>query len=251
MTISIPRLEFSQRLARFVAGMTSVVSYPKRCRLWGNSQYRGNCDGRLFLGLVLRYGARRVGDPMMGSGTTRDVVEWLNAQTGAHIDYWGGDLRTGFNLSRDDLPGPFDFVWVHPPYWKIIRYSDHADDLSTINEYTSFVRKLAVCLDRCYTALTPGGRLAVLIGDVRRSGVYTPIVRDVLNFEGLGSVCSILIKVQHNCRSDSKQYASFQDVRIAHEYCVVFQKPMQAQADAEPEPSTKRNPIRSEASSRC
>ena len=41
-------------------GMTSVVSYPSRCHLWGRSGYRGNCDGRLIRDLVLRYKARRV-----------------------------------------------------------------------------------------------------------------------------------------------------------------------------------------------
>lgn len=226
MTKSISRQQLLDRLARFQASMTSVVSFPRRCRLWGDSRYRGNCDGRLFLGLVLRYDARRVGDPMMGSGTTRDVVEWLNTHANAGIDYWGSDLQRGFNLLREDLPGTFDFVWVHPPYWNIIQYSDHADDLSTIAEYPDFVRKLSVCLRRCYLSLAPGGRLAVLIGDVRRSGVYTPIVRDVLNLDDwLGTICSILVKVQHNCRSDSKAYAAFADVRIAHEFCIVFRKP--------------------------
>lgn len=59
-------------------GMTSVVSYPNRCNLWGDLRYRGNCDGRLFKNLVLRYRAKRVGDPMAGSGTTRDVIAGLN-----------------------------------------------------------------------------------------------------------------------------------------------------------------------------
>ena len=58
--------------------MISVVSYPNRCSEWGDSRYRGNCDGQLFKNLVLRYGASRIADPMMGSGTTRDVVEGLN-----------------------------------------------------------------------------------------------------------------------------------------------------------------------------
>jgi hypothetical protein len=58
--------------------MTSVVSYPTRCSLWGDARYRGNCDGRLFKNLVLRYRAKRVADPMLGSGTTRDVVAGLN-----------------------------------------------------------------------------------------------------------------------------------------------------------------------------
>ena len=51
--------------------MTSVVSYPNRCSLWGDSRYRGNCDGRLFKDLVLRYRATRVADPMVGSGTPK------------------------------------------------------------------------------------------------------------------------------------------------------------------------------------
>ena len=38
---------------------------------------------------MLRYGAKRVADPMMGSGTTRDVVNWLNEKVNAEIKYWG------------------------------------------------------------------------------------------------------------------------------------------------------------------
>lgn len=206
-------------------GLTgSVVSYPDRCQLWGDGRYRGNCDGRLFLGLVLRYQAKRVADPMMGSGTTRDVIAWLNRTKRTAIRFWGADLRTGFNLLRQPLPGEFDFIWVHPPYWNIIRYSDHPDDLSNIDEYAAFRLRLKLCLCRCAAALSPRGRLAVLIGDVRRQGSYTPIVRDVLNMEGLlGQVRSIIVKQQHHCRSDTRSYAAMDDVPIRHEYCVVFQ----------------------------
>jgi hypothetical protein len=80
-----------------------------------------------------------------------------------------------------------------------------------------------VCLKRCYDALLPGGRLAVLIGDMRRRGQYTAIIKDVLNFP-YGEVRSIIIKVQHNCTSDRKFYGKLQDPPIKHEYCVVFKK---------------------------
>lgn len=202
----------------------SVVSYPTRCSLWGDGGFRGNCDGRLFLGLVLRYQAQRVADPMMGSGTTRDAIQWLNRERHTSIRFWGADLRTGFNLLRQDLPGKYDFVWVHPPYWNIIRYSEHVDDLSTADDYPTFCRRLRLCLSRCVSALLPNGHLAVLVGDVRRQGAYTPIVRDILNMDELGRVRSIIIKVQHACRSDHKEYAPMQDVPIRHEYCVIFQK---------------------------
>lgn len=206
-------------------GMTSLVSYPDRCPLWGDARYRGNCDGRLFKDLVLRYRARSVADPMMGSGTTRDVIEGLNCTRGEPVRYWGGDLKSGFNLVTMDLPGRFDFVWIHPPYWNIIRYSNDVADLSGVDSYAEFRRMLEICLRRCSAALVPGGRLAVLVGDVRRRGTYTPIVRDVLGWEGeLGELRSVIIKAQHHCRSDSVGYAPMEDVPIRHEYCVVFKK---------------------------
>lgn len=207
--------------------MTSLVSYPERCSLWGDAGYRGNCDGRLFLSLVLRYNAKRVADPMMGSGTTKDVITWLNRYRGTNIRFWGGDLRTGFNLATRNIPGEFDFVWLHPPYWNIIRYSDHPDDLSNCEHYGAFFTKLADCLRRCYSALLPGGRLAVLVGDVRRKGVYIPICREVMYLAGeLGELRSVIIKAQHNCRSDATRYSRMEDVPIKHEYCIIFKRPL-------------------------
>jgi hypothetical protein len=205
--------------------MTSVVSYQDRGP-WGNPKYRGNCSGRLIKNLILRYSARRVADPMQGSGTSRDVVEGLNKCKKTGISYWGGDLREGFDLTMQDLPGKFDFVWIHPPYWNIIRYSNkNPNDLSNCDSYEEFRRLLMVCLKRCYEALELGGRLAILIGDVRRSGKYTPIVKDVLNLP-IGEIRSIIIKLQHNCTSDRKMYGKMEDVPIKHEYCVIFKKPV-------------------------
>jgi hypothetical protein len=63
----------------------------------------------------------------------------------------------------------------------------------------------------------------VLIGDVRRKGKYTPIVKDVLNFPQ-GELRSIIIKVQHNCTSDRRAYGKIEDPPIKHEYCIVFKK---------------------------
>jgi hypothetical protein len=212
--------------------MTSVVSYPSRCSLWGDFRYRGNCDGRLFKNLVLRYHARKIADPMAGSGTTRDVIEGLNRYKKAGIEFWGGDLRQGFDLTRQELPGRFDFCWIHPPYWNIIRYDSGENDLSNVEDYEQFRQLLMLCLKRCYDALEPGGRLAVLIGDVRRQGRYTAVIKDVLNFP-YGEIRSVIIKVQHNCTSDRKQYGKLEDPPIKHEYCVVFRKTAEAVAHKE------------------
>lgn len=205
----------------------SVVSYPDRAKQWGDGRYRGNCDGRLFLNLVLQYGPRRIADPMMGSGTTRDVIAGLNTKRTAPLEFWGGDLNMGFDLTRDSLPGKFDLVWLHPPYWNIIEYGNGPSDLSAIGDYAQFLTRLTDCLCRCFDALNPGGRLAVLIADVRRSGKYYPLGRDVMNLDSkLGDVRSVIIKTQHNCRSDSRSYYRLEDPRIRHEYCIVFKRPV-------------------------
>jgi hypothetical protein len=214
--------------------MTSVVSYPNRGP-WGDHRYRGNCSGRLIKNLILRYGAQKVCDPMEGSGTSRNVVEGLNKYKKTGISYWGGDLRNGFDLTKRNLPGKFDFVWIHPPYWNIIRYSNKTGDLSNCESYEEFRKLLTICLKRCYEALETGGRMAVLIGDVRRKGRYTPIIKDILAFP-YGELRSIIIKVQHNCTSERKRYGKLEDVPIKHEYCVIFKKPVeQSQALSRPE----------------
>ena len=109
---------------------TSVITASNRYNRWGSNRYRGNSDGRLFADLALLYNAKSIADPMMGSGTTGDCVNDLNAH-GANINYWGGDLNQGFNLITDDIPGKFDFIWIHPPYWNLIRYSQREGDLSS------------------------------------------------------------------------------------------------------------------------
>jgi hypothetical protein len=214
--------------------MTSVVSYPNRGP-WGDHRYHGNCSGRLIKNLILRYGAQKVCDPMEGSGTSRDVVDGLNKYKKTDISYWGGDLKDGFDLTKQNLPSKFDFVWMHPPYWNIIQYSNRPGDLSNCESYEEFREFLTVCLERCYKALKVGGRMAVLIGDVRRKGQYTPIIKDILAFP-YGELRSIIIKVQHNCTSERKRYGKLEDVPIKHEYCVIFKKPVEeSQALSRPE----------------
>ena len=222
-TLLMPPHESNAYKPERLAG--SVVSYPSRCQLWGEAGFHGNCDGRLFKSLVELYKPKSVADPMFGSGTTRDVIDGMNRHCNANIKFWGNDLRFGFNLQRDPLPGRFDLVWLHPPYWNIVRYSDKPADLSTCEDYQEFLKRLRGCLRRCHDALNPGGRLAVLFADVRRRGVYYPLVRDVLAMEGtIGQLRSVIIKMQHNCRSDSKTYNAIEDARISHEYCAVFKR---------------------------
>lgn len=206
--------------------LTSFVSYPERCPLFGDGRFRGNCDGRLFLSLVWHYKALSVADPMMGSGTTKDGVNWLNAQYRGSIDYWGGDLSSGFDATAESPPGEFDLVWLHPPYWDIITYSDNPRDLSAKVSYVQYLSRLFKSLAQAAKAVRPGGHLAVLLGDIRRRGNYFNPAWEIWagGPPGLGCLASVIIKAQHACGSDRVGYASLPDPRIMHETCLVFER---------------------------
>jgi len=206
--------------------LCSVVSYPDRGP-WGDASYRGNCSGYLVKDLILRFGCRSVFDPAEGSGTVRDVVAGINQFHMKSIDYEGRDLRQGWDILTGPLPEKqFDLVWYHPPYWDIVRYSDDPNDLSNCQSLEEFERKLNRSVERLFQAVNPGGILAVLIGDKRKDGKYYPLFRSLLFNPNIGELKALIIKVQHNCRSDSKGYPAKNPflIPIKHEYCLVFRK---------------------------
>ncbi len=206
--------------------MSSVVSYPDRGP-WGDHRYRGNCSGFLLKDLILRFGCKSIFDPAEGGGTTRDVVAGINQYLKKGIEYEGRDLRQGWNLITSPMPAKkYDFVFFHPPYWDIIRYSEDRYDLSNARTSDEFEAMLNLCVERLSTVVKPGGIMAVLIGDKRKSGQYYPLFRTLLMNEKIGRLKAIIIKIQHHCMSDRVEYGQSNPflIPIKHEYCLVFQR---------------------------
>ena len=206
--------------------LCSVVSYPDRGP-WGDSRYRGNCSGHLVKDLILRFDCQSVFDPTEGSGTVRDVVSGINKYLRQDIYYEGRDLKNGWDILTDPLPGrQFDLVWYHPPYWDIIHYSDNPKDLSTCTTLVDFEFRLNQSVEKLFHTVKPDGILAILIGDKRKEGNYYALFRTLLLNRNIGQLKAIIIKVQHNCRSDRAFYRSSNPflIPIKHEYCLVFQK---------------------------
>jgi len=208
--------------------LCSVVSYPDRGP-WGDPSFRGNCSGYLAKDLILRFGCQSVFDPAEGSGTVRDVVHGINRYRGKDIHYEGRDLSQG----RDVLTGPlpekqFDMVWYHPPYWDMIRYSGHDQDLSNCASLEEFEARLNRSVERLSGTLRPGGIMAILIGDKRKHGAYYPLLRTLLMNSKIKELRGIIIKIQHHCQSDKKEYGARNPflIPIKHEYCLVYQKPI-------------------------
>src|SRR5258707_516578 len=97
-----------------VPGLTSLYHKAERGN-YGDSRYPGNCSGELIKDLIRYFRPKTVLDPMTGSGTCRDVCDELD------IPCTSKDIRFGFDACDEtnytDI-GPFDFVWIHPPYWR-------------------------------------------------------------------------------------------------------------------------------------
>lgn len=204
--------------------MKSIVSYPERGE-GGSSSYRGNCSPLLLEDLFKFYQPKKVFDPMVGSGTTKDVCEKLG------IEYDVLDLNPkwgGWDALRDEIPGVYDMIFWHPPYANIIKYSGNmwgkpdGRDLSQIplEQYAEFIKKINLIETRLFTAVKKGGRLAVLVGDIKKNGRLYSMQRDMV---WLGTPEQVIIKTQHNCVSDSRTYSG-KFIPIVHEYLLIFRK---------------------------
>lgn len=209
--------------------MKSIVSYPDRGE-GGKSSYRGNCSPRLISDLIDQFQVREISDYMCGSGTTEDVAKQKGIVSHCY------DLNRGFDLVNMDIPERNKFVFWHPPYGDMIIYSgeQYSDkeveakygfdpkkfDLSRIRDWDEFVKAMNYCMIKQYASLDPGGRIAVLMGDMKRKGRLYSMLCDIVK---PGTIENIVIKAQHNCVSDGRSYAG-KFIPIVHEYLLICRK---------------------------
>lgn len=207
--------------------MNSILSYPYRGP-YGKSNYRGNCSGFVIKDLLEHYKPKNFLECFAGSGSGYDVANELGYSTSIHLDL--NNEFGNFNLLTDALPKGADFVFSHPPYWNIVKYSGpgnvwgtnvHKDDLSHINNYNEFITKLNYINKKIYNSMAIGGRHAILIGDIRKRGQYYSIIKDM---KWYGDLEAHLIKIQHNTKGQNKTYTSYNFIPIAHEHLLIFRK---------------------------
>lgn len=193
--------------------LTSIVSYPERGD-GGDSRYRGNCSPKLIEDLIGFFKPKEICDYMCGSGTTKAAAD--KAGIRSHLY----DLHSGFDIMNCDIPERPEFVFWHPPYWDIIQYSDvmykASDvmqkygydpkrlDLSRIESWDDFVKAMNYAMMKQFSALENGGRMAVLMGDIKKKGRLYSMLAEIVK---PGTLENIIIKAQHNCFSDRTQYS--------------------------------------------
>lgn len=209
--------------------LTSIVSYPERGE-GGNNRYRGNCSPKLVEDLIGFFRPAEICDYMCGSGTTKAAAD--KCGIGSHLY----DLHSGFDVMNCEIPERPGFIFWHPPYWDIVTYSDvmysatdvqnqygydpKQFDLSRIPDWENFVKAMNYAMLKQFSALEKGGRMAVLMGDIKKKGKLYSMLAEIVK---PGTLENIIIKAQHNCFSDKIQYSgSF--IPILHEYVMIVRK---------------------------
>lgn len=209
--------------------LTSIVSYPERGE-GGNNRYRGNCSPKLIEDLAGFFKPAEICDYMCGSGTTKAAADKLGIRSRLY------DLHSGFDIMNNEIRERPEFIFWHPPYWDIIKYSDvmykasdieerygydpRVLDLSRIPDWEKFVSAMNYAMMKQFTALEKGGRMAVLMGDIKKKGKLYSMLAEIVK---PGTLENIIIKAQHNCFSDRVQYSgSF--IPILHEYVMIVRK---------------------------
>ncbi|MGH7243416.1 MAG: hypothetical protein ACREJD_08380 [Phycisphaerales bacterium] len=212
-----------------VPSLTSLYHHEPRGP-YGDRRYPGNCSGYLIRDLLRYFGSSHVFDPMSGSGTCRDVCRELG------IECVSQDIHGGFDLCEpSEFFGEraqfsrhaFDFVWLHPPYWRQKLYAADSRDLSRTPTLDAFLGRYVLALAHSAYVLKPGGKLAVLMGDYSdRDAGFVPLTYHTkrLAFEcGLRQCCTDIIRFGHGASSARKTYRS-SFIPGLHDVCMVFEK---------------------------
>lgn len=204
---------------------TSIWSFKERGN-WATHKgdYRGNCPPQVPRNLILKYTREEdiVLDPFCGSGTSMIECKLLNRK-GIGIDVNVESLklakdRLNFeynttyepklikadstNLQRIIPNGKIDFIFAHPPYADIIKYSkDIKEDISRLN-LQEFLNQMSLFSKECFRILKKGKICSVLIGDIRKNKNVIPLGFYIMNiFIQAGFILKeIIIKEQHNCK---------------------------------------------------
>ena len=218
------KLPRSPQNASPVPGLTSLYHHDERGP-WGDRRYPGNCSGYLIRDLIRYFDVDRVLDPMMGSGTCRDVCRDLD------VPCLSLDIRLGHDACSPATfyrLTDFPFIWCHPPYYRQKLYTSDPRDLSQAVSPEAFYERYGRFLANCAGALAPGGILAVLMGDYSdREFGFLPLTYQTKRLAfaaGLRQHGTDIIRFSHGASSSGKVYRS-KFIPGLHDVCMLFEKP--------------------------
>ena len=235
---------------KFNLEKTSIWSFKERGN-WATHKgdYRGNCPPQVPRNLILKYTKENdiVLDPFCGSGTTMIECKLLDRK-GIGIDINEDTLKlaksrlnfsyktvyepklikgNSMNLQNTIPDNKIDFIFAHPPYADIIKYSkDIKDDISRLN-LQEFLNQMNLFSKECFRILKIDKICSILIGDIRKNKNVIPLGFYIMNiFIQTGfTLKEIIIKEQHNCKmTDYWKNKNNDFYLLAHEYVFILKK---------------------------
>lgn len=127
------------------------------------------------------------------------------------------------------------FIFMHPPYWDIIKFSKKKNDLSNAKSVDEFLKMFGAVLDNTVKFLEKGRYLAVVIGDKYSEGEWIPLgfyVMEEVKKQGL-KLKSTIVKNFDTTKGKMNQKELWRYRALAggfyifkHEYIFLFQKPV-------------------------
>jgi hypothetical protein len=144
-----------------VPHLTSLYHF-HRAGEYGDRKWPGNCGGNLIKDLLTYFKPGLCCDPMAGSGTCQDVCAELGVPCMAWDIHQGFDACNPKDFATEDM---FDFIWAHPPYWRMKLYADDPRDLSRSPTLEHFLVRYGQFIRNCARSLKRDGKLAILMGD--------------------------------------------------------------------------------------
>ena len=182
---------------------TTIWSFEERGK-WATHRgdYRGNCPPQVPRNLILKYTKENdiVLDPFCGSGTSMIECKLLNrkgigidvnvealklAQSRINFEYttsYEPKLIKGDSTNLQSIiPNEIDFIFAHPPYADIIKYSkDIKEDISRLN-LQEFLNQMSLFSKECFRILKKDKICSILIGDIRKNKNVIPLGFYIMN----------------------------------------------------------------------
>lgn len=163
--------------------LSSVWDFGNRDNYAGDANFYGNAPTQVVEQCILRLTKETdfVVDPMAGSGTTIDVCKAYNRKVKA-FDLTPTRKEVVQNDSRNIPLRDFstDLVFLHPPYWDMVKYSIKQNDISRL-PLNNFLDSMTQIINESQRILKKDKYLCILIGDIVRKGKFISLSRKLSN----------------------------------------------------------------------
>ena len=155
-----------------------------------------------------------------------------------------GDIRECVRTLPEE---EFRLVVTSPPYWRILNkspdhkvlservghglsvsYGDDPRDLGNIESYDEFVSELVQIFSGVSRLVTPGGHLAIVVGDFRHGSEFIPFHADLardLPAASTWGLQAVNVLAQNHKRLFPYGYPYAYVPNLHHQYVLIFRKP--------------------------